>query len=122
MTLQVQSLASPVGQGSGVAVNCGVGGRHGLDPTLLWLWCRPTARAQIRPLAWELLCATGEAVQSKKRQDPVSSHHLQTTLVTAMIKISQGAVQLPPQLYKNSVCRQVLSHYLGLGTLLRTAS
>ena len=22
------------------AVSCGVGNRHGLDPELLWLWCR----------------------------------------------------------------------------------
>ena len=34
-------------------VNCGVGCRHGLDPELLWLWCRPAAIAPIRPLAWE---------------------------------------------------------------------
>ena len=31
----------------GVAVSCGVGRRHGLDPTLLWLWCRPAATALI---------------------------------------------------------------------------
>ena len=31
------------------AVGCG----HGLDPTLLWLWCRPAATAQIGPLAWD---------------------------------------------------------------------
>jgi len=34
-------------------VNCGVGCRHGSDPELLWLWCRPVATASIRPLAWE---------------------------------------------------------------------
>ena len=31
----------------------GVGSRHGLDPTLLWLWRRPAAIGPIRPLAWE---------------------------------------------------------------------
>ena len=35
------------------AVSCGVGRRCGLDPTLLWLWCRPAAIAPITPLAWE---------------------------------------------------------------------
>ena len=25
----------------------------GLDPALLWLWCRPSATAPIGPLAWE---------------------------------------------------------------------
>ena len=34
-------------------MSCGVGCRHGLDPTLLWLWCRPAAITPIRPLAWE---------------------------------------------------------------------
>ena len=42
-----------VGWGSGIAVSCGVSRRHGLDPTLLWLWCRPTTTSPIRPLAWE---------------------------------------------------------------------
>ena len=32
----------------------GVGRRRGLDLVLLWLWCRPSAAAPIRPLAWEL--------------------------------------------------------------------
>jgi len=32
---------------SSVAVSCGVGCRHGSDPTLLWLWCRPVAIALI---------------------------------------------------------------------------
>ena len=34
-------------------MSCGVGRRHGLDPTLLWSWCRPEATAPIGPLAWE---------------------------------------------------------------------
>uniref|UniRef100_A0A4X1V611 Uncharacterized protein n=1 Tax=Sus scrofa TaxID=9823 RepID=A0A4X1V611_PIG len=41
-----------------VAVSCGVGCRCGLDPALLWLWCRPVATAPIRPLAWEPPYAT----------------------------------------------------------------
>ena len=32
---------------SGVAMNCSVGRRPGSDPTLLRLWCRPVATAQI---------------------------------------------------------------------------
>ena len=39
-----------VGQGSGIAVNCGVGCRRGSDPMLLWLWCRSEASALIQPL------------------------------------------------------------------------
>ena len=46
-------------------MSCGVGHRHHLDPALLWLWRRPAATAWIRPLAWELPCATPVAVESK---------------------------------------------------------
>ena len=35
-------------------MNYGVGHRLGLDPGLLWLWCRPAAVALIQPLAWKL--------------------------------------------------------------------
>ena len=46
----------------------GVGRRCGLDPVLLWLWCRPAATAAIRPLAWETPCAAGRAQEMAKRQ------------------------------------------------------
>ena len=35
-------------------MSCGVGHRHGLNPALLWLWCRLMALAPIQLLAWEL--------------------------------------------------------------------
>ena len=47
----VPALAQWV-KGSGVAVSCGVGCRCGLDPALVWLWCRPAATAPTGPLAW----------------------------------------------------------------------
>ena len=34
----------------------------------MWLWFRPTAVAPIRPLAWELPCATGAALKSQKNK------------------------------------------------------
>ena len=34
----------------GIAMSCGVGQRCGLDPMLLWPWCRPAATAPIRLL------------------------------------------------------------------------
>ena len=55
-------------QGSGVPVNYGVGRRRGSDPVLLWLWCRSTAAAPIRPLAWEPPYAEGAALKSKKQK------------------------------------------------------
>ena len=49
-------------------MSCAVGCRHGLDPALLWLWCRLAATAPIRPLAWEPPYATGAALEKAKRQ------------------------------------------------------
>ena len=56
-----------VGWGSGIAESCGVGCRRGLDPALLWLWCRPAATAPIRPLAWEPPHTMGVALEMAKR-------------------------------------------------------
>jgi len=56
-----------VGEGSGVAGNCGVGHRRGSDPVLLWLWHRTAATAPIRPLAWESTSATGAAQDNGKK-------------------------------------------------------
>ena len=57
-------------KGSRVAVSCGVGGRHSLDPTLLWLWHRLAAVVLSQPLAWELPCALGapKNKQTKKQK------------------------------------------------------
>ena len=57
-----------MGQGCGIAVNCGVGYRCGSDPTLLWQWLRPEAVAQIQLLAWELSYAVGAALKKKKKK------------------------------------------------------
>ena len=47
-------------------MNCGVGRRHGLDLTLLWLWHRPAALAPIGPLDWETPFAMGSQKRQKK--------------------------------------------------------
>ena len=57
-----------MGQGSGVAMSCGVGLRRGSDPALLWLWHRLVAVAPIRPLAWEPPHAMDAALKSKKKK------------------------------------------------------
>ena len=57
-----------VGWGSGITVNCGVGSRHGLDPMLLWLWCRMAAAAPTGPLAWVPPYTAGVALEKAKRQ------------------------------------------------------
>ena len=58
-----------VGQGSGIAMSCGVGCKCHLDPALLWLWCRLAAVAPIHLLAWELPYAAGAALKRKKMWD-----------------------------------------------------
>ena len=49
-------------------MSCGVGRRHGSDPILLWLGCRPAATALIGPLAWEPPCAAGVALKDKRQK------------------------------------------------------
>ena len=56
-----------MGRGSSIAMSCGVGCRHGLDPVLLWLWGRPAAVALIRPLTGELPYAKVVALKSKQK-------------------------------------------------------
>ena len=48
-----------MGEGSGIAMSCGVGHRFGSDPVLLWLWYRLATVALIGPLVWELPHAAG---------------------------------------------------------------
>ena len=57
-----------MGQGSWVAMSCGVGRRCGSDPALLWLWWRLAAVAPIQPIAWELPYATGAALKKEKKK------------------------------------------------------
>ena len=73
MRTQVWSLASSMGQGSSVAVSCGVGRRRGSGPVLLWLWCRPVATAPILTPAWEPPYATGVVLKRQnKTKKPIT--------------------------------------------------
>ena len=49
-------------------MSCGVACRHGSDPELLLLWCRPAAVAPIGPLAWEPPYAAGSDLKDKKKK------------------------------------------------------
>ena len=49
-------------------MSCGVGRRHGSDPTLLWLWCRLAAGAPIGPLTWEPPYPMGVALKEQKKK------------------------------------------------------
>ena len=50
-------------------MSCGVGCRHGSDPMLLRLWCKPAAVAPIRSLAWKAQYAMGVALKSEKEKE-----------------------------------------------------
>ena len=68
MRFPVQSLASL----SGLRIqHCHELCRHGLDPVLLWLCCRPVATALIRPLAWEPPYAVGVALKSNNNNNNI---------------------------------------------------
>ena len=55
-------------KGSNIAMSCGVGLRCGLDPLLLWLWCRLAAEVPIRPLALELPYASSASLKRPKEE------------------------------------------------------
>ena len=65
MRTWVRSLSSLSGLS---AMRCGVLRRHGLDPKLLWLWCRRSAAALNQSLAWELPYAKGLALKEKRKK------------------------------------------------------
>ena len=49
-------------------MSSGVGHRRGLDPALLWLWCRLAAIALIQPLPGKPPYAVDAALKKTKRQ------------------------------------------------------
>ena len=49
-------------------MSCGVGGRRGSDPALVWLCQRLAAAALLQPLAWEPPYAASIALKSKKKK------------------------------------------------------
>ena len=72
------------------AVVC-VGRRCGLDPMLLWLWCRPSSCTLIWPLAWELPYTTGTALKRlKKKKNPPA-----VAQVTAEVQVQSLAQECP---------------------------
>ena len=75
----------------------GVGRKCGLDPTLLWLWCRPAATAPIRPLAWELPYAAGVALKSKnkKTNSKTPKLNVQCCLALPTAEWTEGGADAP---------------------------
>ena len=68
MRMWVWSLALLSGLRTCIAMSCVAGHRLGWDPLLLWLWHRPADVAPIWPPTWELPCALGADLKSKKKK------------------------------------------------------
>ena len=78
-------------------MNCGVGCRRGLDPELLWLWCRPAATAPIRPLAWEPPYAV-ESCPRKGKKKKVSQPNQYNQSLTMFLTFIEAKPQIPNKL------------------------
>ena len=63
-------------------MSCGVGRRHGSDPTLLWLWCRLLATALIQTLDWEPPYAASVALKRQKKRTTEDKEYLLYLLTT----------------------------------------
>ena len=75
-----------MGEGTGVAMSCGVGHRHCLDLALLWLWCRLAPATPIQPLAWKPSHAAGVALKKRKRK----KGRKKEIIASGNVKNSQG--------------------------------
>ena len=74
-----------------------VGGRCGLDPTLLWLWHRPVAVAPIRSLAWEPRYAMGVVLKDKNKKTP----QISKVMEDRRVKITDAEQKREKRLKKN---------------------
>ena len=64
-----------------------------MDPTLLWLWCRPAATALIGPLAWEPPYAAGAALKRQKKKKKKYLEKKSVTCVMHLIKDTSNRVR-----------------------------
>ena len=71
-------------------MSCCIGHRCGLDPVLLWLWCRPEAAAPILFLASELPYASGILKRKEKEKNipSLSNFHVYTAVLLMMTLFS----------------------------------
>ena len=97
-------------KGSSVATSCGVGHRCGSDPALLWLWCRPTTVAPIRPLAWELPSAADAALKRSKKKKKMNMFKMERRpIAPATFKVSAKVVPFWQLFPKSKVLPLTLS-------------
>ena len=87
-----------------------VGCRRGLDPVLLWFWCRPAATAPIRPLAWEPPYATSVALEKTKR--PKKKKKKKRPLPTLITSLHFNSYSFLQSLYKHILFMSYIYSYL----------
>ena len=76
-------------------MNCGVGCRRGLDPALLWLWCRLAATAPTVPLAWEPPYAASVALKLKKKKGMLSMFRNYGTMGAILLPATLDITKIP---------------------------
>ena len=120
MRLRFNPWPHSLGWGSGIAVSCGVGCRCGLDPMLLWLWCRPATVAPIRLLAWEPPCATDVALKNKQTNKQTNKNLLHLTSLTNSIYLQ--LYSCPMFLQPNLEAKQLEKRFYFVPCLIRASS
>ena len=90
-------------------MSCGVGHRCGLDPILLWLWCRCAAVAPIQPPAWELPYAAGAALKQTKTGHSLSPMYFPGTILFLYV-FAWAAISLLHLSNPCSFCKHHLLH------------
>ena len=72
-------------------MSCGTDRRHGSDPVLLRLWCRPAAVVLIRPLAWKLPYAVAMTRKKEKEKEKQAKYILSASC--APVTVLRLAIQ-----------------------------
>ena len=85
-----------------MALSCGIGRRHCLDPALLWLWYKPAAAAPIRLLAWEPPYAVGAILKKKKICIYSETLSLSMTLKASGGRVTRWAFARPEHQFDSS--------------------
>ena len=76
-------------------------GTVGLDPALLWLWCRLAPVASIQPLAWELPYATSMALKRRRGHTERQLRRVGRQEVVKAARVDQAMPWVWPKKKKN---------------------
>ena len=102
-------------------MSCGVGGRRGSDPALLWLWCRPAVVAQIRPpsLGTSICCGNSPRNDKKTKKKSAFGEAIPCELVSLAPRRRSPMSPLHPMSHSCALSNSVRSQLQGeLGSAL----